>query len=32
MRAYDDIGHDGMRPDHAPTMEGDWGNTPDYMV
>ena len=33
MRAYIDIGFDGpMRPDHAPTMEGESNDTPGYMV
>lgn len=33
MQAYDDIGFDGpMRPDHAPTMEGESNDRPGYMV
>ena len=33
MRAYHDIGYDGpMRPDHAPTMEGESNENPGYMV
>lgn len=33
MRAYFDIGFDGpMRPDHAPTMEGESNDNPGYMV
>jgi mannonate dehydratase len=33
MRAYFDIGFDGpMRPDHAPTMEGESNDDPGYMV
>ena len=33
MRAYRDIGFDGpMRPDHAPTMEGESNDNPGYMV
>jgi mannonate dehydratase len=33
MRAYHDIGFDGpMRPDHAPTMEGESNDNPGYMV
>lgn len=33
MRAYLDIGYTGpMRPDHAPTMEGESNDTPGYMV
>ena len=33
MRAYHDIGYDGpMRPDHAPTMEGEANDAPGYMV
>ncbi len=33
MRAYRDIGFDGpMRPDHAPTMEGESNDDPGYMV
>lgn len=33
MRAYRDIGYDGpMRPDHAPTMEGESNENPGYMV
>ncbi len=33
MRAYQDIGYDGpMRPDHAPTMEGESNENPGYMV
>jgi mannonate dehydratase len=33
MRAYVDIGFDGpMRPDHAPTMEGESNDNPGYMV
>ena len=33
MRAYQDIGYDGpMRPDHAPTMEGEDNANPGYMV
>ncbi|NJN83273.1 MAG: TIM barrel protein [Caldilineaceae bacterium] len=33
MRAYRDIGFDGpMRPDHAPTMEGEANSDPGYMV
>ena len=33
MRAYCDIGYDGpMRPDHAPTMEGESNDTPGYMM
>ena len=33
VRAYADIGYDGpMRPDHAPTMEGESNDTPGYMV
>ncbi len=33
MQAYHDIGFDGpMRPDHAPTMEGESNDSPGYMV
>lgn len=33
MRAYRDIGFDGpMRPDHAPTMEGEENTEPGYMM
>ena len=33
MQAYVDIGFDGpMRPDHAPTMEGESNENPGYMV
>ena len=33
MRAYHDVGFDGpMRPDHAPTMEGESNENPGYMV
>jgi mannonate dehydratase len=33
MRAYRDIGFDGpMRPDHAPTMEGESNDEPGYMI
>lgn len=33
MRAYRDIGFDGpMRPDHAPTLEGESNDDPGYMV
>jgi len=33
MRAYRDIGYEGpMRPDHAPTMEGESNDNPGYMV
>jgi mannonate dehydratase len=33
MRAYHEIGYDGpMRPDHAPTMEGESNQNPGYMV
>ena len=33
MQAYDDVGFDGpMRPDHAPTMEGESNDRPGYMV
>ena len=33
MRAYLDVGYDGpMRPDHAPTMEGEDNANPGYMV
>lgn len=33
MRAYRDIGFNGpMRPDHAPTMEGESNDEPGYMV
>ena len=33
MQAYVDIGFDGpMRPDHAPTMEGESNANPGYMV
>lgn len=33
MQAYHDIGYDGpIRPDHAPTMEGEDNNNPGYMV
>jgi len=33
MRAYLDVGYDGpMRPDHAPTMEGENNDNPGYMV
>jgi mannonate dehydratase len=33
MRAYRDIGFDGpMRPDHAPTMEGESNDNPGYMI
>ena len=33
MRAYQEIGYDGpMRPDHAPTMEGESNENPGYMV
>jgi mannonate dehydratase len=33
MQAYVDVGFDGpMRPDHAPTMEGENNENPGYMV
>ena len=33
IRAYLDIGYDGpMRPDHAPTMEGESNEQPGYMM
>ena len=33
MRAYRDIGFDGpIRPDHAPTMEGESNDNPGYMI
>jgi mannonate dehydratase len=33
MQAYHDIGYDGpMRPDHAPTMEGEDNARPGYMM
>jgi mannonate dehydratase len=33
MRAYFDVGYTGpVRPDHAPTMEGESNDTPGYMV
>lgn len=33
IRAYLDIGYDGpMRPDHAPTMEGESNDQPGYMM
>ncbi|MEO6060932.1 MAG: mannonate dehydratase [Thermoflexales bacterium] len=33
MRAYFEVGFDGpMRPDHAPTMEGETNDNPGYMV
>jgi mannonate dehydratase len=33
MQAYHDIGYDGpIRPDHAPTMEGESNDQPGYMV
>jgi mannonate dehydratase len=33
MRAYRDIGFSGpMRPDHAPTMEGEQNSDPGYMM
>ncbi|MBC7704875.1 MAG: mannonate dehydratase [Rhodoferax sp.] len=33
MRAYHDVAYDGpMRPDHAPTMEGQSNENPGYMV
>ena len=33
MRAYHEIGFTGpMRPDHAPTMEGESNDNPGYMV
>lgn len=33
MQAWHDIGYDGpIRPDHAPTMEGEDNNNPGYMV
>ena len=33
MQAYHDIGYDGpIRPDHAPTMEGEDNDNPGYMV
>lgn len=33
MRAFRDVGFDGpMRPDHAPTMEGEANDEPGYMV
>jgi mannonate dehydratase len=33
MRAYLDVGYNGpMRPDHAPTMEGEDNANPGYMV
>lgn len=33
IRAYLDIGYDGpMRPDHAPTVEGDANDQPGYMM
>lgn len=33
MRAYRDIGFDGpIRPDHAPTLEGEDNSKPGYMV
>ena len=33
MRAYHEVGYDGpVRPDHAPTMEGEDNANPGYMV
>lgn len=33
MQAYLDVGFDGpMRPDHAPTMEGEHNDSPGYML
>ena len=33
MKAYHDIGYDGpLRPDHAPTMEGERNDQPGYMI
>lgn len=33
MRAYHEVGYDGpLRPDHAPTMEGESNSDPGYMV
>ncbi|MBP6505454.1 MAG: mannonate dehydratase [Rhodoferax sp.] len=33
MQAYHDVGFEGpMRPDHAPTMEGESNENPGYMV
>jgi mannonate dehydratase len=33
MQAYHDIGYDGpIRPDHAPTMEGEDNTQPGYMM
>lgn len=33
MQAYHDVGYDGpIRPDHAPTMEGEDNANPGYMV
>ena len=33
MQAYHDVGFGGpMRPDHAPTMEGESNENPGYMV
>lgn len=33
VRAYFDVGYDGpVRPDHAPTMEGENNENPGYMV
>ena len=33
MRAYREVGFDGpMRPDHAPTMEGESNDNPGYMI
>ncbi len=33
IRAYHDVGYDGpVRPDHAPTMEGESNENPGYMV
>ena len=33
MQAYHDVGYDGpIRPDHAPTMEGESNDVPGYMM
>ena len=33
MRAYHEVGYDGpLRPDHAPTMEGESNEQPGYMM
>lgn len=33
MKAYDEVGFDGpMRPDHAPTMEGENNDRPGYAI